>query len=252
MELVDHVFSKFIQEGLVKEDILNMMEWFGLIAKFSPSQDDVKYFVPSQLKSSPESLYEVEPSVHHDPCPLYLRFLVGFVPHGLFPQLVSRTISWCSKTGPTQSPNLYLNGAWFVIGRQVIHDLILICQKSFIKIVLKHRRQDEVVSMSALAEIARSVRLFMESTLQDLSHELPYLNGLQYEFCVACPYCPEGGQQCVNHSQFSCKHDDCLHLLEIKQGERLVCMKSVCDKVLTVPGLEKWFSQKTNQVWLLI
>ncbi|KAJ7358690.1 hypothetical protein OS493_022128 [Desmophyllum pertusum] len=38
MELVDHVFYKFIQQGLVKEDILDMMEQFGLIAKFSPVQ----------------------------------------------------------------------------------------------------------------------------------------------------------------------------------------------------------------------
>ena len=67
MELVDHVFSKFIQQGLVKEDILDMMEKFGLIAKFSPSPDDVKFFVPAQLKSSPEILFEVEPS-DHDPC----------------------------------------------------------------------------------------------------------------------------------------------------------------------------------------
>ncbi|KAJ7358705.1 hypothetical protein OS493_022147 [Desmophyllum pertusum] len=54
MELVDHVFYKFIQQGLVKKDILDMMERFGLIAKFSPSPTDVKYFVPAQLKSSPE------------------------------------------------------------------------------------------------------------------------------------------------------------------------------------------------------
>ncbi|KAJ7358684.1 hypothetical protein OS493_022119 [Desmophyllum pertusum] len=145
MELVDRVFYKFIQQGLVKEDILDMMERFGLIAKFSPSPTDVKYFVPAQLKSSPESLCDVEPS-SLDPCPMYVHFAVGFVPHGLFPQLVSRAISWCSKTGTEHAPKLYLNGARFVIGRQVIHNLILICKKSFIKIILKLRNQDEAVS----------------------------------------------------------------------------------------------------------
>ncbi|KAJ7358723.1 hypothetical protein OS493_022167 [Desmophyllum pertusum] len=79
MELVDHVFYKFIQEGLVKEDILDMMERFGLIAKFSPSPTVLKYFVPAQLKSSPKSLCDVEPS-SHDPCPMYVHFVVGFVP----------------------------------------------------------------------------------------------------------------------------------------------------------------------------
>ena len=56
MELVDHAFSKFIQQGVGKDDILDMMEQFGLIAKFSPSPSDVKYFVPAQLKTPPKDL----------------------------------------------------------------------------------------------------------------------------------------------------------------------------------------------------
>lgn len=51
MDLVDHVFSEFCQQGMAKEDILNLMEQFGLIAKFASSPDDVKYFVPAQLSS---------------------------------------------------------------------------------------------------------------------------------------------------------------------------------------------------------
>lgn len=247
MELVDHVFSKFIQQGLVKEDILDMMEWFGLIAKFSAPPSDVKYFVPTQLKSSPEDLGKMEPSPT-DPCPLYLHFVDGFVPHGFFCQLVSRSISWCSKIGSIQPPNLYRNGAWFVVGRQIIHDMILICKKKFIKISLKQRTQDEAVSVSTSPETARSVRLFVEDTLQDLLQQFQYLGGLRYEFCVACPYCLQRSEECVNHSQTLCTHEDCLHLLEIKQRERLICMKSVSDKVLTVRGLEKWYPQRTSQV----
>ena len=40
MELVDHVFADFIQKGLSKQDILDMMELYGLIAKYSPLQPD--------------------------------------------------------------------------------------------------------------------------------------------------------------------------------------------------------------------
>ena len=133
MEHIDHVFSKFIQQGIIKEDILDMMEKFGLIAKFSPSPSDVQYFVPAQLKTPPKDICQMAPS-HADPCPLYIHFVHGFVPHGLFSQLVSRFIRWCCKTWPLQHPKLYQNGAWFVIGKQ-IHDLIVICKKSFIKIV---------------------------------------------------------------------------------------------------------------------
>ena len=247
MELVDRVFSKFIQQGLVKEDILDMMEQFGLIAKFSASPTDVKYFVPCQLKSPPLQIAKMEPSPT-DPCPLYLHFVDGFVPHGFFSQFVSRSIAWCSKTGSVQPPNLYRDGAWFVVGRQTIHDMIVSCKKKFIKISLKQRTEEEAVPVSTSPETARSVRLFVEDTLQDLVQQFQYLGGLQYEFCVACPYCLQGSQECVNHSRTLCTHEDCLHLLEIKEGERLICMKNVSDKVLTVRGLEKWYPQRTSQV----
>ena len=74
MELVDHVFSKCCQQqGLIKEDILNMMEQFGLIVKFATSPTNEMYFVPCQLKSPPDALCEMGPSPS-DPCPLYLNF----------------------------------------------------------------------------------------------------------------------------------------------------------------------------------
>ena len=247
MELVDYVFSKFIQQGLVKEDILDMMERFGLIAKFAASPCDVKYFVPAQLKSPPEDLAKMEPS-STDPCPLYLHFVDGFVPHGFFSQFVSRSISWCSKIGSVQPQNLYRDGAWFVVGRQIMHDMILICKKKFIKISLRQRSRDEAVSVPTSPETATRVRLFVEDTLKDLSQQFQYLGNLQYKFCVACPYCMEGSKECINHGQTWCTHDDCLHLLEIKQGEHLICMERFSGKVLTVRGMEKWYSQRTRQV----
>jgi len=224
-----------------------MMERFGLIANFSALPNDVKYFVPAQLKSPPEDLAKIEPSPT-DPCPLYLYFVDGFVPHGLFTQLVSKSISWCSKIGSVQPPNLYRNGAWFVVGQQIIHDMILICKKKFIKISLKQRTDDEAFSVSTSPETANGVRLFVEDTLHDLMQQFQYLRGLRYEFCVACPYCLQGSRECLNHSQTLCTHEDCLHLLEIKQRGRFICMRSVSDMVLTVRGLEKWYPQRTNQV----
>ena len=225
-----------------------MMERFGLIAKFSTSPSDVKYFVPAQLKSPPEDLAKLEPSPT-DPCPLYLHFVDGFVPHGFFSQFVSRLISWCSKIGSAQPPNLYRDGAWFVVGGQIIHDMILICKKRFIKISLRRRTRDEAVSVPTSPETARSVRSFLEDTLQDLLQQFQYLGNLRYAFCVACPYCLQGRQVCANHSQTLCRLEDCLHLLEINQGgEQLICMKSFSGKVLTVRGLEKWYPERTRQV----
>mgnify|MGYP001795988494 CR=1 FL=1 len=53
---------------------------------FLYSTPDAKYFVPAQLRSSPDKLLDVQPS-ENDPCSLYVHFLDGFLPHGLFPQV---------------------------------------------------------------------------------------------------------------------------------------------------------------------
>ena len=101
------------------------------------------------------------------------------------------------------------------------------------------------MSDSNLAEVARSVRLFMESILEQMSREFPYLSRMQHEFCVECPYCQQGGRKCTNHNQLSCTEEECIHLLELRQGQDLICMESMSNKVLTVPGQEKWL---LNQV----
>ena len=251
MELIDDVFSKFIQPGIIKDDILNMMEQFGFIATFSLFPSDVKYFVPAQLQTSPKDLCQMAPSPT-DPCPLYIHFVDGFVPHGLFSQLVSRFIRWCcKKTWPLHHPKLYRNGAWFVIGKQ-IHYLIVICTRSFIKIVLRQRIQSQQFSAEKSEGLAFQVREFVEGTLQTLSQDLPYLSGLQYELCAACPYCHQGtdgvGEECSNHGRVLCDDEECLHLLKMKEGQPLICAREVSREVRTVRGLEKWFLKGTSQV----
>ena len=244
MELVDHVFSKFLLKGVAKKDILDLMEQFGLIAKFSSSKTGEKYFVPSQLKASPDSLFSMARS-RLDPCPLYVYFVSGSVPHGLFTRLVSRSVHWCSEAGPTQPPILYQNGAWFVIGKQTVHDFVLICKKQFIKFFIKQRNHPQQISVDETSEVAVQVREFVEATLQALSRDL-YKGGLQYHIRVACPYCQR--EKCSSHNQIACSHEDCLHLLEVRQGVHLICKKKPTDEVLTVPGKQKWFSQTPSKV----
>ena len=223
-----------------------MMKQFGLIAKFTSSKNDEKYFVPCQLKMPPNSLCSMVPS-SSDPCPLYVYFSTGFVPHGLFTLLVSRLVSWCSEAGPTQPPTLYRNGAWFIIGRQIIHDLVLICKKQFIKFFVKQIAQDQHIKGDDTRETAIQVLEFLETTLQSLSKDLPYLRGLQYQIRVRCPYCQL--EKCTGHNQMACTHEDCLHLLELRQGQPLICKRKPVSRVLTVQGQEKWFSQTISQVF---
>ena len=213
-----------------------MMELYGLIAKFSclssESEHEQRYFVPAQLRSSPAGLCEIKPS-KSDPCSLYVHFLNGFVPHGLFSQFLSRCISWCSKHGIKQAPQLYNNGARLFIGVQAIFDLVLICRKRFIKVILKRRKptSPEPSSTTTSSKMAVEVRTFIEKTLESLSRDLSWLRNLRYELSVACPHC-----------------DDCLNLLQVCPGEELICRKSFSDEAIKVHGLEKWFQVENSQV----
>ena len=244
MELVDLVFSNFLLKGVARKNILDLMEQFGLIAKFSSSKTEEKYFVPSQLKTPPDSLFSMAPTTL-DPCPLFVYFVSGSVPFGLFTRLVSRSVRWCSDAGPTQPPTLYQNGAWFVIGKQIVYDFVLICKKQFIKFFIKQRTHPQQISVDGTSEIALQVREFVEATLQALSRDL-YKGGLLYHIRVACPYCHR--EKCSRHNQVACSHEDCLHLLELKQGEPLICKKKPVEEVLTVKGQQKWFSQIESKV----
>ena len=244
MELVDYVFSKFCQQGLIKDDILDMMEQFGLIAKFSISPNDVKYFVPSQLKTPPGHLCKIEPS-STDPCQLYLHFLEGFVPHGLYSQLVSRVTIWCSERGYKQPPSFFEGACRFFIKKELVYHLIFICKRRYIKVVLKQRKQYHGGSFAEVKEVAILVRTFLEETMKNLKRDLPWLRNFTYDLCVACPDCRGEENVCSYHGHVSCTHEDCLCLLKTLEGGQLSqCPNSFSDNILTVPGLEKWFPVK--------
>ena len=245
MELVDHVFSKCCQQqGLIKEDILNMMEQFGLIVKFITSPTNEKYFVPCQLKTPPKDLCEMELSPS-DPCSLYLHFLEGFVPHGFFWQLVSRTTKWCSNSGFGQPPRFYLAASRFVIEKKSIHRLTLWCKKRFIKVILTHSQPVCRVSSAEAREVAILVREFLEETVRDLRRELPWLSNLRCDVCVICPDCLQKEELCSNHDAVSCDHEDCLSFLKIlDEGQLSHCPNNLCVKEKAIEGLEKWFALK--------
>ena len=246
MALVDHIFAEFIQKSLSKQDILDMMEVYGLITKFSSSsaeseREQTEYFVPSQLRSSPLGLCELKPS-ESDPCPLYLHFLDGFVPNGFFPQLLSKCIHWCSKQRLKGPPQLFQNGARLLIGVRDIFELILYCRKRFIKVVLRKKTSsNSSAGRCSTRLMANKVRDSLEETLQSLSRELSWLCNLRYELCVLCASCLQSSEQCTKHSLVSCDHDDCQHLLQVLPGEELFCLRSFCDNTVKVHGLEKWF-----------
>ena len=250
MELIDHVFSKCCQQQiLIKEDILNMMEQFGLIVKIitltSPTNEIKRYFVvPCQLKTPPKTSLEMELSPS-DPCPLYLHFLGGFVPHGFFWQLVSRCSRWCaeSKFKHAQPPKVFPAASEFIIKKECTHQLILLCKRRFIKVILTHSQPEHGASLAEAREVAILVRTFLEKTVQDLRHEHSWLSNFNCDFCVLCPDCLQKEEACCIHDVVSCDHEDCMCFLEILEGGKLKhCQKTLGVKERTVVALEKWFA----------
>ena len=249
MELVDHVFSNCCQQqGLIKKDTLNMMEQFGLIVKItstSPKNEIKSYFVvPCQLKTPPKTNPEMAQS---DPCPLYLHFLGGFVPHGFFWQLVSRCSKWSSESEfkHAQPPKVFLAASEFIIKKEFSHHLIFLCKKRFIKVILKHSRPVHGASFAEAREVAFLVRKFLEETVQNLRHEVPWLSYFDCDFRVVCPDCLQKEEACRIHNVVSCDHEDCICFLEIPNESKLKhCQKTlgVKDSERTVVGLEKWFA----------
>ena len=192
----------------------------------SEKEKEQIYFVPTQLTSSPSELCEIKPS-ERDPCPLFVHFLDGFVPHGLFPPFVSRSISWCSENGFKETPKLFNNAASFSLGKHII--FALICRKRFIKVVLKR--------LPCSNKMAIKVRTFIEETLNGLSQDLSWLSNLQYQLSVACTHCLQSDQ------------DNSLVLLQVLPcGELTSCPKNSSHSTVTVPGLEKWFELQHSLV----
>ena len=239
MRLVDHVFAEFLCDGQSQTDILCMMEMYGLIAKFTPEDSkksptpSVKYFVPAQLCSCPVTDLDTSPT---DICPLFINFSDGFLPHGLFPQLVSRFISACPTLGCRDEPNLFQNLVRFILGES---DLFLICKQSYVKVILQNKEQD--------VGLASQVRELLESILCSLSRDFACLRNMRYEFCVTCPSCCNLNKVCTKHKVQSCAFMDCIHFLPISDDGKLICKRTFGARSrVTVSGLEEWrgFSEK--------
>ena len=249
MELVEHVFSEFCQQGVVKEDILEMMMKFGLIVQFALSPTEKKYFVPCQLRSPPDILCikELSPG---DPCPLYLDFQrMGYVPHGLYLQLVSRCTEWCSTRGFKKPPKLYDGASLFFIGKGLTHHMMLVCKKRFIKIVLKQIKRNDGSSCEPVSakEVPILVRTFLNEMMQNLPETLPWFKNVAYELCVKCPYCLKVQKPCDTHGVFPCHKERCLCLLTVvPDGSCEYCTESHLTEFLPLPQLKRWFSSSSE------
>ena len=167
------------------------------------------------------------------------------MPHGLFSQILTRCTKWCSENGFKKQPSFFDRAARFFIDKKFNFQLVIICRKRLLKVLLNEIKGDCRASLADLEDVASFVRCFLEDSLQTFSRDLPWFHNLEYELCVECPHCQKEQQKCCNHNRDSCVSDECKCFLRILPGVQL----STCDNYyggqkLTVPGLDKWFPTK--------
>lgn len=205
----------------LQHSVLEMMEKFSFLAKFQHQEEQnqqpsiIKYLVPAQLRVSHPTVQKLMPKAS-DPCALIYKFCDGFVPHGLFPQLVSRLITLCPMLDCTKPPNLYCDAARFILGKGDQYDLVLLCSKRCIKLVfMKYNHIMSDKSLENEKSVACQVRTLIEGEIQSLSRQWQWLRNARYEVCVTCDACESSDAECNRHQSASCLDQDCLHFLPI-------------------------------------
>ena len=263
MQLIEKVFEDLQVSGhkSLQQSVLEMMEKYGFLSKFHRHEEpdeqrnisfdrEIKYFVPAQLRVSDPKLWELTPQ-ESDPCALVFKFCDGFVPHGLFPQLVSRLITLCPKLECTSPPKLYCDSARFILGKQSQFDLVLLCSKRCIKLVLKGYN---LVTADQVADMAIQVRTLIEYELESLCKQWHWLRNVHYEVCVVCSACTSSDAQCERHKSGSCSDQDCLHFLPISSVTveaitLFMCREQVGDHSrFTVANLRHWYHHSNPEV----
>lgn len=254
-QLISKVFEDLHGSGreALQQSVLSMMEKYGFLAKFHhhhSNNSEIKYFVPAQLRVSDPELWKLEPR-ESDPCSLIFNFCNGFVPHGLFPQLVSHLIALSPKLECTKEPKLYCNGARFFLGKKSQFDLVLLCSKHCIKLVFKGYDTDSKQGVGS--SLAVQVRTLIEQELESLCKQWHWLGNVHYDVCISCSACFSSATQCKQHKSASCLDQDCMHLLPISSVPDepitlFTCPEQVEHSRFTLTNLHKWYSSSTSEV----
>lgn len=266
-QLINKVFENNLHgdgSKSLQQNVLDMMEMYGFLARFGPHKEsdtqsndscssNLKYFVPAQLSIAAGDLWTLTPQ-DCNPQPLVFTFCDGFVPHGLFSQLVSRLIARAHELECVKVPRLYCNGVHIFLGKKSEFDLVLLCSKRGIKLVLRcYETVSPDTQQAAENSLPIKVRTLIEEELENLCRQWHWLGNVRYEVCVACLACERSNVECQRHKSARCSDQDCQHLLpvpcDIEPNTLMACTKQIGDRSrFTLTGLHKWYSSTPSEV----
>ena len=182
--LVNELFKKHAGRQQTLEDIISMMQMYGLLAEVSVSiggNKVTKILVSSLLKIDPppEVRDVVQTRPVYSPCPLYIDFPDGYVVPAFFPQFLVYLIHWSFILHCSRPPKLYQNYAVFTIGRLSEYDLHISRGKTNIKAVLVPNPNIESKPLQPC-----EVHRFLAEIPRMMSRDLPWFRNMKHRIVM--------------------------------------------------------------------
>lgn len=213
-ELINYTCKK-LDLQFPQETLLSIMEKCNLICRWNEQNGKEVYLVPSMFTAKPDG--EISGLIGQGKlAPIYIQFSSGYVPYGLFCRFLALFGQQISPKCPATPPKLFANAARFFLGQKSNYNLTIACFKSVIAIHLLFEGKCEVGRETA--SISKHICSVVESVLESLRVQCPWLHSMRWELCARCDLCltevedPEG---CSWHHTRPCSHPDCSHFIPL-------------------------------------
>ena len=143
---------------LSQHTLLSIMEKCNLVCRWDEQSGKVVYLVPSMLTAKPEE--EISGLIGQGKlAPIYVKFLSGYVPYGLFCRFLISFGRCISREQPAKPPKPFANAVRFFIDQKSNYNVTLACFKSVITIhlVYEGKSEDEKETASICQRVCRLV-----------------------------------------------------------------------------------------------
>ena len=235
--LLEHVWRPLFDKRETRESLTAIMERFSLLCSWPSNPESRKqYLVPSMLLSPPtDAVLKLLADVQIPS--LYVKFISGRVPPGLFPRLVLQYFQWSNEECKSEMiPQLFQNFAIFHVHPDQGTAVSFLCRSSFIEVSLHSGNNDpkpttDFNSGNCDVTTSRLICSKLRLMLEGMRQEFFWLKNMKYEMCVRCQVCSPSGtvSYCHTHNMPGCSQDECLHFVsdsELKECQRFfICTR---------------------------
>lgn len=260
---LDH-FQSQLKEGILKEDfflqhlhgelLLEMLQRFNLICRWE--YDEKPAFLVPSLAPIMARGKEIEEILRKSPATsVFIAFLGGHLPLGIFARLLVMLISRCQKYLRVKKPRFFCNYSLipFGFGNGKL-DVYLVKLPEKIKIGVVPQ---ENVDQHCLRRFLHHLQSVLNGCLEEIEQDKSlFYSNIKHVFVVKCSACFGEREKCFRHKREKCYDDECGHFWDLKELQRFP-VNPVCiygDNTRTVEfvldRVEPWLRRgKENDVF---